>query len=318
MPVPDFPQIVPKHQRSFDGFDDKILSMYARGMTVRDIGAHLQEIYNIEVSPDLISRVTDAVVDELRAWQSRPLESVYPVVYLDALVVKIRQKGSVQNRSVYIAVGIGVDGRKDVLGMWIHDTEGAKFWLGILGELRERGVEDILVLCADGLTGIAEAVEAAYSRTIYQTCVVHVIRSSTRFVPWKDRKAVCADLREIYTAPDADAAELALERFEQRWGERFPMVAQAWRRRWAEIIPFLAFPQEIRRIIYTTNVIENLNRQLRKVLKTRGHMPSDDAALKLLFLAARNATKAWKGRDRAWTTALHQLSIHFEGRIPEC
>jgi putative transposase len=312
------PQIVPKHQRSFDGFDDKILSMYARGMTVRDIGAHLQEIYNIEVSPDLISRVTDAVVDELRAWQSRPLESVYPVVYLDALVVKIRQKGSVQNRSVYIAVGIGVDGRKDVLGMWIHDTEGAKFWLGILAELRERGVEDILVLCADGLTGIAEAVEAAYSRTIYQTCVVHVIRSSTRFVPWKDRKAVCADLREIYTAPDAAAAELALERFEQRWGKRFPMVAQAWRRRWAEIIPFLAFPQEIRRVIYTTNVIENLNRQLRKVLKTRGHMPSDDAALKLLFLAARNATKAWKGRDRAWTTSLHQLSIHFEGRIPEC
>jgi putative transposase len=311
------PQIVPKHQRSFDGFDDKILSMYARGMSVRDIGAHLREIYGVDVSPDLISRVTDAVVDELRVWQSRPLESVYLAVYLDALVVKIRQKGSVQNRSVYLAIGLGVDGRKDVLGMWIHDTEGAKFWLGILSELRQRGVEDILVLCADGLTGIADAVEAAYSQTVYQTCIVHVIRSSTRFVPWKDRKAVCADLREIYTAADADAAELALERFEDRWAKQFPMVAQTWRRRWAEIIPFLAFPQEIRRIIYTTNVIENLNRQLRKVLKTRGHMPSDEAALKLLFLAVRNATKAWKGRDRNWTRALHQFSLHFEGRIPE-
>jgi len=312
------PQIVPKHQRSFNGFDDKILSMYARGMSVRDIQAHLEEIYGVEVSPDLISRVTDAVIDELRVWQNRPLESVYLVVYLDALVVKIREKGSVQNRSVYLAIGVGTDGRKDVLGTWIHSSEGAKFWLGILTELRQRGVNDILVLCADGLTGIADAVEAAYAETIYQTCIVHLIRSSTRFVPWKDRKEVCADLREIYTAADADVAEDALGRFEARWGKHFPMVAQAWRRRWAEIIPFLAFPQEIRHVIYTTNVIENLNRQLRKVLKNRGHMPTDDAALKLLFLAIRNATKAWKGRDRGWARALHQFAVQFEGRIPEC
>lgn len=311
------PQIVGKHKREFDGFDDKIISMYARGMSTRDIRDHLGEIYGVDVSAELVSRVTDAVVDELRAWQSRPLERVYLVVYLDALVVKIRDKAGVRNKSVYLAVGVKADGTKDVLGMWIEATEGAKFWLTILSELRERGVEDIFILCADGLTGLPDAVEAAFPKAVFQTCIVHLVRSSTRFVPWKDRRAVCADLRAIYTAESSEAAEAALDAFEAIWGKRFPMVAPAWRRRWAEVTPFLAYPQEIRRAIYTTNAIEALNRQLRKVLKTRGHLPSDDAAMKLLYLAIRNASKKWGGRDKGWTRALLQFAIHFEGRLPD-
>ena len=311
------PRLIPKHQRHFDGFDDKILSMYARGMTTREIGAHLEEIYGVDVSPDLISRVTDAIIDEMTAWQSRPLERVYLVAYLDALVIKVRDKSGVQNKSVYIVVGVKSDGSKDVLGLWLQATEGAKFWLTILSELRQRGVEDILVLCADGLTGLPEAVEAAFPQAIFQTCIVHMVRSSTRFVPWKDRKAVCADLKTVYNADCAESAEAALDGFEAKWGKRFPMIAPAWRRRWDEVTPFLAFPPEIRRAIYTTNAIEALNRQLRKVLKTRGHMPNDQAALKLLYLAVRNAQKNWGGRDRRWNTALLQFAIHFEGRIPE-
>jgi putative transposase len=291
--------------------------MYARGMTTREIRGHLEEIYGVEVSPDLISRVTDAVVEEMTAWQSRPLERVYLVAYLDALVIKVRDKSGVQNKSVYIVVGVRPDGSKDVLGLWLQATEGAKFWLTILSELRQRGVEDILVLCADGLTGLPEAVEAAFPRAIFQTCIVHMVRSSTRFVPWKDRKAVCADLRTVYNAASAEAAELALDGFEKTWGERFPMIATAWRRRWAEVTPFLAFPPEIRRAVYTTNAIEALNRQLRKVLKTRGHMPNEQAAFKLLYLALRNAQKNWGGRDRRWNNALLQFAIYFEGRIPE-
>lgn len=313
------PQIVPKHQRHFDGFDGKILSMYARGMSVREIRAHLQEIYGVEVSAELISRVTDEVVEELRAWQQRPLESVYLVVYLDALQVKIREQGAVRTRAVYLAVGLSAEGEKDVLGMWIQASEGAKFWLSILHELRERGVRDILVLCADGLTGMAEAVEAVYAPTIFQTCVVHLVRSSTRLVPWKERKAVCADLRRIYTAATPDAADQALEAFAARWSQRFPMIVPAWRRRWAEVTPFLSFPAEIRRVIYTTNAIEALNRQLRKTLKVRGHLPSDDAALKLLYLAIRNAKKTWGQRDqRRWGAALLQFTIHFADRLPQC
>jgi putative transposase len=311
------PQLVPKHQRHFDGFDDRILSMYARGMSVREIRAHLEEIYGVQVSPDLISRVTDAVVDEMTAWQSRPLERLYLVAYLDALVIKVRDKSGVQNKSVYIVVGVRVDGSKDVLGLWIQATEGAKFWLTILSELRQRGVEDVLVMCADGLAGLPEAVEAAFPGAIFQTCIVHLVRSSMRFVPWKDRKAVCADLREVYTADSAEAAGLALDGFEGKWGTRFPMIAPAWRRRWAEVTPFLAFPPEIRRAIYTTNAIEALNRQLRKVLKTRGHMPNEQAALKLLYMAVLNAQKNWGGRDRRWNAALLQFAIHFEGRIHE-
>lgn len=309
------PQLIPKHQRDFDGFDDKILSMYARGMSVREIRAHLQEIYSVDVSADLISRVTDAVIEEMTAWQTRPLEPVYLVVYLDALVVKVRDTSGVQNKSVYLAVGVRIDGTKDVLGTWLQATEGAKFWLTILTELRQRGVEDILVLCADGLSGLPQAVEASFPRAIFQTCIVHMVRASTRFVPWKDRKVVCADLRQIYTAQTIEAAELALNAFEQRWGKRYPMIAPAWRKRWAELTPFLAFPIEIRRVIYTTNAIEALNRQLRKVLKTRGHMPNEQAALKLIFLALRNAQKTWGHPDRR-NFALLQFAIYFEGRIP--
>jgi putative transposase len=311
------PQIVGRHERHFDGFDDKIISMYARGMSVRDIRAHLQEIYGVEVSPELISRVTDSVVDELRAWQARPLEPVYLVVYLDALVLKIRDKGVVRNKAVHIAVGLGVDGRKEVLGLWIQNTEGAKFWLAILTELRQRGVQDVLVICADGLTGLPDAAEAAFPQAIFQTCIVHMVRSSTRFVPWKDRKAVCADLRTVYTAPSIDDAHAALDAFEAKWGDRFPMVVASWRQRWAEITPFLAFPAEIRHAIYTTNAIEALNRHLRKTLKTRGALPDDDAAFKLLFLAISNARSTWGGRNRSWHQALLQFAIHFEGRIPE-
>ena len=311
------PQLIPKHERDFNGFDDKILSMYARGMSVREIRSHLEEIYGVTVSPDLISRVTDAVVSELHAWQNRPLEELYLVVYLDALVVKVRDKGVVQNKSVYIAVGVGLDGAKDVLGMWIERNEGAKFWGAILGELRNRGVQDILVLCADGLTGLPKAVEAVFPQTVFQTCVVHMIRSSTRYVSWKDRKAVCADLRKIYTAETRDAAEFALEEFDERWRKHYPTVAPAWRNRWEEITPFLDFPPEIRKAIYTTNAIEALNRQLRKAVKTRGSLPSDDAVLKLLFLALRNAKKVWGRPFPQWNRCLAQFAIYFEGRLPQ-
>ena len=309
------PQLIPKHQRQFDGFDDKILSMYARGMTVREIRSHLEEIYGVDVSPDLISRVTDAVIDEMTAWQTRPLEPVYLVVYLDALVIKVRDSSGVQNKSVYIVVGVRPEGRKDVLGFWLQATEGAKFWLTILTELRQRGVEDILVMCADGLTGMSDAVEASFPRAIFQTCIVHMVRSSMRFVPWKERKAVCEDLRAVYTAETVEAAAAALDGFERIWSKRFPMIVPAWRRRWDEITPFLAFPIEIRKAIYTTNAVEALNRQLRKVLKIRGHMPNEQAALKLLFLAVRNALKNWGGPDKRWNAALLQFAIYFEGRI---
>jgi putative transposase len=308
------PQIVGKHERHFGGFDDKIVSMYARGMSVRDIQAHLQEIYGVEVSPDLISKVTDAVVDEMRAWQTRPLEAVYLVVYIDALMTKIRDKSVVQNKAVYTVMGVAADGRKDILGFWIQTTEGAKFWLNIFGELRARGVQDILVMCADGLTGIGEAIEAAFPKAIHQTCIVHMIRSSTRLVPWKERKAVCAELKAVYTAPDEAGALAALDAFEAKWGKRFPMVAPAWRRRWAEVVPFLAFPPELRRAIYTTNAVESFNSQLRKVLKTRGHMPNDEAALKLLFLATRHVTTRWKPHYD-WRKSLMQFAIFFEGRF---
>lgn len=310
------PQIVPKHQRTFDGFDDKILAMYARGMSVRDIREHIAEIYGVQVSAEMVSKVTDAVVDELHAWQHRPLEALYCIVYVDALVVKIRGKGGVSNMAVHLVVGVAQDGHKDVLGIWIAENEGAKFWLSVLTEMRQRGVEDILVLCADGLTGLPDAVEAAYPQAIFQTCIVHMVRQSVRFVPWKDRRDVCSGLRHIYTADDEQAAGEALRRFEERWGAKYPMIGPAWHRRWAEITPFLAFPEEIRRAIYTTNAIEALNRQLRKVLKTKGHLPNEDAAKKLIYLAIRNAHKTWgKNSHCSWGQALLQFAIHFEGRV---
>jgi len=310
------PKIVPKHQRQFDGFDDKIVSMYARGMSVRDIRAHLEEIYGVAVSPDLISRVTDAVVDELKAWQNRPLETVYMVVYIDAFIVKIRDSGVVQNKAVHLAVGIDADGHKNVLGMWIAKTEGAKFWGSVLTELKNRGVQDILMLCADGLTGLPRAVEAAYPKTVFQTCIVHLIRSSTRYVTWKDRKRLCADLRTIYTAASVDAADAALDEFDTKYAETYPTVARAWRARWEEVTPFLAFDPEIRRAIYTTNTIESLNRQLRKATKTRGAFPTDQAALKLLFLAIRNVVAKWKKPPHHWRRSIAQFAIQFEGRLP--
>jgi putative transposase len=311
------PQLIPKHQRHFNGFDDKILAMYARGMSVRDIRGQLEEIYGVDVSADLISRVTDAVVDELRAWQSRPLEPVYCIVYLDALVAKIRDKSGVRNKSIYVAVGISPDGLKSVLGLWVQQAEGAKFWCAVMEQLRQRGLQDILVLCTDGLSGMAEAAEAIFPQTIYQTCIVHVIRSSTRFVSWKDRKAVCADLRAIYTAGSVEDAKQALDDFEAKWSASYPTVARSWRARWDEITPFLAYPAEIRRAIYTTNIIESLNRKFRKALKTKGHLPNEDAALKLLYLSLHHGNKTWGGRSRDWGKALNQFAIYFEGRLPQ-
>lgn len=310
------PALIPKHHRHFNGFDDKILSMYARGMSVREIQSHLRELYHTEVSPDLISTVTDAVLDELRAWQKRELEPVYFVVYLDALVVKIRDRGTVQNKSVYLVVGVAEDGRKDVLGIWIQATEGAKFWLAILNELRQRGVQDILIICADGLSGLPQAVEASFPRAIFQTCVVHLVRHSTRLVPWKERIAVCASLREVYTAVDEQEAWRALERFEATWGSGYPMIARSWRAHWTDVTPFLAFPPEMRRAVYTTNAIESLNRILRKSLKTRGAMPTEDAALKLIYLGIKHAEN-WGRRHINWNQAYLQFMIHFGDRVPK-
>jgi putative transposase len=310
------PKLVKKRQTHFTGFDDKILSMYARGMSQRDIQAHLEEMYGTEVGHDLISRVTDAIVDEVVAWQSRPLDPVWPVVFLDALVIKVRDQGVVQNKSAYLALGIGVDGRKEILGLWLEATEGAKFWLRVVSELKNRGVQDILIACCDGLKGFPQAIEAIFPRTIVQTCIVHLIRSSTRFVNWKDRKALIAALRAVYAAPTEDAALAELAHFEAQWGGRYPVVAQAWRANWERVRPFLAFPLEVRRLIYTTNAIESLNFQLRKIINAKGHFPNDEAATKLLYLALRNVEKRWKKGPRFWRDALNQLAIHFEGRLP--
>jgi putative transposase len=310
------PQLVKKHQRRFDGFDDKIISMYARGMSVRDIQAHLSEIYGTEVSPDLISRVTDAVVEELVAWQKRPLDAVWPILYLDALVIKVRDQGVVKNKSVYVALGISADGKKEILGLWIETTEGAKFWLKVITELKNRGVEDVFIVCCDGLKGFPEAVEAVFPHTLVQTCIVHMIRSSTRFVAWNNRKEVIADLKSVYRAETEAVADAALDAFEAKWRTRYPIVAKSWRSNWERIRPFFAFPSDVRKIIYTTNAIESLNFQLRKVTKAKGHFPSDDAALKILFLALRNAEKKWTVSPHFWRSALNQFSIYFEGRLP--
>lgn len=310
------PKLVGRHERQFDGFDDKILSMYARGMSTRDIRAHLNELYGVEVSPDLISRVTDAVIDELTEWQNRALESVYPVVYIDALVVKVRDQGKVENKAVHIAVGVDLEGERDVLGLWVERTEGAKFWSSVLADLRQRGVEDILILCADGLTGLPAAVEAVFPKTIFQTCIVHLSRASTRYVSYRELKPICQDLKAIYTASNVEGAMAALATAEEKWGAKFAHVFKPWRTRATEWQPFLQFPAELRYAIYTTNTIEALNRILRKALKTRGPLPTDEAALKLMYLAIKNAKKTWGRGHRDWLTARLQLNIHFEGRLP--
>jgi putative transposase len=310
------PQIIRKGQRRFEGFDDKILALYSRGLSTRDIEAHLAEIYGVKVGRDLISRVTDAVMDDVREWQQRPLDDVYPVVFLDALVLKIREGGTVQRRACYLALGVTVEGDRDVLGMWFQETEGAKFWMQVLNELKQRGVADILLCCVDGLKGFPEAIEAIYPRTVVQTCVVHLIRHSLKYVPRREREQVARDLKPIYTAVDADAAQAALEAFDDKWGARFPVITQAWLNAWEYVTPFLAFPPELRRVVYTTNAIEALNRQLRKAIKTKGHFPNEEAARKLIYLAIVNAEPAWT-RTRNWTTALLAFKIHFGDRLPE-
>jgi putative transposase len=310
------PKIVRKRQRRFEGFDDKILALYARGLSTRDIEAHIAEIYGVHVGRDLISRVTDAVMDDARAWQQRPLEDVYPVIFLDALVLKIRDGGSVRRRACYLALGVAMDGSRDVLGMWFQETEGAKFWMQVLSDLKQRGVRDILICCVDGLKGFPEAIEAVFPQTTVQTCIVHLIRRSLKYVPRREYEQVARDLKPIYTAIDADHAHQELERFDEKWGARFPVITQAWLDSWEYVTPFLAFPAEVRRVIYTTNAIEALNRQLRKAIKTKGHFPSEDAARKLLYLAIQNAVPAWT-RTRNWTTALLAFKIHFGDRLPD-
>jgi putative transposase len=310
------PKIVRKRQRRFEGFDDKILALYSRGMSTRDIEAHLRELYGVSVGRDLISRVTDAVMDDVRSWQQRPLEDVYPVLFLDALVLKIRDGGTVGRRTCYLALGVTVEGERDVLGMWFQETEGAKFWMQVLSELKQRGVQDILICCVDGLKGFPEAIEAVFPKTVVQTCIVHLIRHSLKYVPRREYEKVARDLKPIYTATDADAAQAALEAFDEQWGERFPVITQAWLSSWEYVIPFLAFPDEVRRVIYTTNAIEALNRQLRKAIKTKGHFPNEEAARKLIYLAITNAVPAWT-RTRNWTTALLAFKIHFGDRLPD-
>jgi putative transposase len=310
------PKIVRKRQRRFEGFDEKILALYSRGLSTRDIEAHLAEIYGVKVGRDLISRVTDAVMEDVRAWQQRPLDDVYPVVFLDCMVLKIREGGSVQRRACYLALGVAVDGDRDVLGMWFQETEGAKFWMQVLAELKQRGIGDILICCVDGLKGFPEAIEAIFPKTIVQTCIVHLIRHSLKYVPRREYEQVARDLKPIYTAVDADAAQQALEAFDEKWGPRFPVITQAWLNSWEHVTPFLAFPPEVRRVIYTTNAVEALNRQLRKAIKTKGHFPNEEAARKLIYLAITNAVPAWT-RTRNWTTALLAFKIHFGDRLPD-
>ncbi len=310
------PQIVKKYQTRFDGFDDKILSMYGRGMTVRDIQGHLKDMYEVEVSPDLISRVTDGVMEEVKAWQNRPLDAIYPIVILDALVLKIRDDGSVRNKSAYLAMGINMEGEKEILGLWLAKTEGAKFWLHVITEMKNRGLEDILIACCDGLKGFPDAIESVFPNTTVQTCIVHMIRNSLKFVNWKSRKKVAADLKPIYTAPTEEAAQTALGEFDAKWGESYPMIAKSWTANWERIVPFLAFPEEIRKVIYTTNAVESLNAQLRKLTKNRRSFPTDDAAVKLLYLALKNASERWTMPIRNWGMAINQFAIHFEGRVP--
>jgi putative transposase len=310
------PQLIAKYQRRFPGFDERIVSMYARGMSTREIQGHLREIYGIEVSPDLVSAVTDAVLDEVAEWQNRPLEALYPLVFLDALRVKVRDEGTVRNKAVYVALGVRADGTKEVLGLWIEQTEGAKFWLRVMNELRDRGVQDILIAVVDGLKGFPEAISAVFPKTQVQACVVHLIRTSLDYVSYKDRKAVAAALKEIYRARNAEAGQAALEAFDEGpWGRKYPVIAQTWRRHWTEVIPFYAFPSEVRRIIYTTNSIEALNAKLRRAVRARGHFPTDEAALKLLFLVLNRTMKEWKMPAREWTAAKAQFAVLFEDRF---
>jgi putative transposase len=310
------PQLIAKYQRRFPGFDDKIVSMYARGMSTREIVGHLRELYGIEVSPDLISAVTDAVLDEVAAWQARPLEAAYPLVFFDALRVKIRDEGLVRNKAVHIALGVRADGTKEILGLWLEQSEGAKFWLRVMNELKNRGVEDVLIAVVDGLKGFPEAITAVFPEATVQTCIVHLLRQSLAFVAYKDRKAVAAALKDVYRAVDAAAAEAALAAFEEGpWGGKYPAIGQGWRRAWGEVVPFYAFPAEVRRLLYTTNAIEALNSKLRRAVRARGHFPTDEAAMKLLFLVLNRTEREWKMPPREWAMAKAQFAVLFGERF---
>ncbi|MFT9206396.1 IS256 family transposase [Acetobacter orientalis] len=310
------PHLIARYRRRFPGFDDRIISMYARGMSVREIQGHLLEIYGVEASPDLISVITDAVLDEVAAWQNRPLETVYPVVFFDALRVKIRDESVVRNKAVHIALGVRADGTKEVLGLWIEQNEGAKFWLRVMNELRHRGVEDILLAVVDGLKGFPDAIRAVFPEALVQTCIVHLLRHSLDFAAWKDRKSVATALKDIYRAVDAEAGKAALAAFaESPWCRKYAAIVQSWERAWEEVIPFYAFPAEVRKLIYTTNAIEALNAKLRRAVRARGHFPNDDAALKLLFLALNRAEKEWIMPPREWSMAKAQFAILFGDRF---
>ena len=310
------PVLIPKHERRFTGFDDKIVAMYARGMTMREIQGFLREQYGTDVSPEFISSVTDAVMAEVTAWQARPLEPMYPVVFFDCLRVKIREDAVVRNKAIYLALGILPDGTRDILGLWIETTEGAKFWMKVFNDLKTRGVADILIAVTDGLKGMGEALEAVFPATTLQTCIVHLIRNSLDYASWKERKALAAAIKPIYTAPSAEAAQAELDAFEAGpWGTKFPTVVAAWRRAWDKVIPFFAFPAPIRRVIYTTNAIESVNARLRKIIKTRGHFPSDEAATKLIWLALRNITADWGRATRDWKEAMNQFAILYAERF---
>jgi transposase-like protein len=310
------PRLVAKHDRRFTGFDDKIIALYARGLTVREIQAFLADMYATEVSADFISTVTDAVTSEISAWQARLLEPVYPVIFFDALRVKMRDEGTVRNKAVYLALGVLHDGTREILGLWIEQTEGAKFWMKVFSDLKSRGCQDILIAVTDGLKGMSEALAAVYPKGTLQTCIVHLLRHSLEFGNWKQRKPLAAALRPIYTAPSADAAMTALDEFERGpWGRQFPTVVASWRRAWPHVIPFFAFPPEIRRVIYTTNALESLNARIRKIIKTRGHFPNDDAATKLIWLALRNISAAWSRSSPAWRPAMNQFAILYGDRF---
>jgi putative transposase len=309
------PQIIAKHQTRWSGFDDKIISLYARGLSVREIQGHLEEMYGAEVSPALISSVTDAVSDDVKAWQARPLDALYPILYLDCIHVKVRDAGAVRNKAVFLAIGVNMDGHKEVLGLWIAQTEGAKFWLQVVTELKNRGVQDIFIACVDGLKGFPDAIEAVYPKAAVQLCIVHMVRNSLHFVPWKIQKEVAADLRSIYTAATADEAGLMLTLFETKWDPQYLPIGQSWRRNWERIIPLFDYPAEIRKVIYTTNAIESINMSLRKVIKTRSSFPTDEAVTKLFYLALNNISKKWTMPIRDWKGALNRFTIQFDDRM---
>jgi putative transposase len=310
------PAIVTKGQTRFDGFDDKIISMYSRGMTTREIEGHLKEIYGVEVSPTLVSHVTEAVMEEVKTWQNRPLDEVYPILYMDALRVKVRDGGHIQNQAIHVAIAVNLQGNKEVLGLWAAQNEGAKFWLQVLTELQNRGVKDILIACVDGLKGFPEVIESVYPKAEIQTCIVHMIRASLSYTNWKQRKLVAADLRKIYQAATASEAKEQLDAFADKWDAVYPVVSQTWRRHWDRITPFFAYPAEIRKVIYTTNAVESLNMSLRKIIKMRGSFPNEEAALKLLYLALKNASKRWTRPVQDWCAALNRFSILWPDRMP--